>query len=443
MSSIIGLKVGIRPQRSTDWTVVCNLWALIVGRPGVLKSPALEAALSPLKRLISKALADHEAVNCDFQTEQAVFKLQMEAKEKEARAKLKNDSGADVADLLRVDSTEPPTLKRYMVNDSTPAALGELLRQNPNGLLVYRDELVSLLKGLDREDQAEGRGFYLTAWNGDSSYTCDRIGRGMNLHIPSVCLSILGGTQPGRLSEYIREAVRGGAADDGLIQRFGLMVWPDTGGTWKNVDRYPDTDAKNQAFKVFEYLDSLDIQAIEANQDTTIEGEPDGIPYLRFSPEGLELFTEWRVVLEARLRSGELPPALESHFAKYRSLVPSLALILHLAAGGIGPVSETATLQALGWSEYLETHAMRAYTAGLQPKVTTAKAILKRIKKGDLPASFSSKDVWRPGWSGLSDSADVNEALNMLLDYGYLKSEQKETGGRSATIFHAHGSLLS
>ena len=122
---------------------------------------------------------------------------------------------------------EPPTLRRYISNDPTPAALGQLLIENPNGLLVYRDEIVSLLQSFEREDNAEGRGFYLTGWNGTNSYTFDRIVRGMNLHIPAVCVSMLGSTQPGKISRYLSAAVRGGSFDDGFIQRFGLMVWPD------------------------------------------------------------------------------------------------------------------------------------------------------------------------------------------------------------------------
>ena len=47
--------------------------------------------------------------------------------------------------------------------------------QNPNGVLAHRDELVSLLKTLDREEFAAARGFFLTAWNGKDRYTFDRI----------------------------------------------------------------------------------------------------------------------------------------------------------------------------------------------------------------------------------------------------------------------------
>ena len=114
-------------------------------------------------------------------------------------------------------------MRRYMTNDTTAAALGEIHRQNPNGLLVFGMSWYRCWPWLDREDNAEARGFYLTGWNGDSPYTIDRIGRGMHLHIPAVCLSLLGSTQPGRIAGYVRAAVRGGAGDR-TLQRSG--DWP-------------------------------------------------------------------------------------------------------------------------------------------------------------------------------------------------------------------------
>jgi putative DNA primase/helicase len=436
MAAVIGRKVGIRPQARTDWTVVCNLWALIVGRPGVLKSPAQEAGLAPLRRLIATANERYQEQMEAYETEALAAKLRKESAEKKAKDLLRKDPSADLKTVLTVGE-EPvfPLLKRYQANDSTPASLGELLRQNPNGLLVFRDEVVSLLKSLDRDGQDEGRGFYLTAWNGDSPYTFDRIGRGLNLHIPALCISLLGGTQPGRLSEYISQAVKGGSADDGLIQRFGLLVWPDMNGAWKNVDRDPDSKAKNTAFLVFDELDRLNPLEIGAEQDTDYNGQPEGIPYLRFEPAALELFIEWRTALETKLRS-DLHPALESHFSKYRKLIPSLALIIHLADGGAGPVSENATLRALAWGEYLETHAERAYSSVSRTDVSTAKAILSRIKKGDLKTPFTSRDVWRPGWSKLSDRDQVMGGLRMLEDYQHLYIESVTTGGRPKNLYH-------
>lgn len=438
LAAVVGRKVAIRPQARTDWTVIANQWALLIGRPGLLKSPAMEQALAMLKRRVARALEENERAVFDFQAQALAEKLRAEAREKQARKLLANNPHADVAHLLSHQEPEEPTLRRYLANDSTAAALGELLRQNPNGLLVHRDELVSLLRALDREDNAEARGFYLTAWNGDSGYTFDRIGRGFNLHIPAVCLSLLGSTQPARLAGYVRAATSGGEADDGLIQRFGLLVWPDTPHEWRNVDQWPNSEARNTAFTVFDYLDTLDAAALGAQQDTDPTGNPDSIPYLRYAPEALEAFTDWRTRLEQRLRSGELSPAMESHLAKYRKLIPSLSLLLNLADRQTGPVGLKPTLQALAWAEYLETHACRVYGSGQQAEVPAAKAILAKLRSGALSQSFSSRDVWRPGWANLADREQVHKALALLVELDWLSSRQEETSGRPRVIYEAN-----
>ena len=59
--------------------------------------------------------------------------------------------------------------------------------------------------------------------------------------------------------------------------------------------------------------------------------------------------------------------APSSHLAKYRSLLPSLALLFHLIdgvdTGRRGPVSRAAAAQAAAWCEYLAAHARRLYAA--------------------------------------------------------------------------------
>jgi hypothetical protein len=115
-----------------------------------------------------------------------------------------------------LEPQEPASI-RYRTNDSSYESLGELLISNPMGILVERDELVSLLKHLDREEQAVARGFYLSGWSGTQPYTFDRIGRG-HRHVEAVCISILGNTQPARMAEYVRRANADGAGGDGLIR---------------------------------------------------------------------------------------------------------------------------------------------------------------------------------------------------------------------------------
>ena len=170
-----------------------------------------------------------------------LWKMRKEAAEATFKTALKKDPDAALV-FSDLEPTEPVE-RRYITNDTTYEKLGEILSQNPNGVIAHRDELVSLLKTLDREEYAAARGFFLTAWGGKERYTFDRIGRG-RVHIEGACLSMIGSTQPGRLAEYVRRAVSGGSGDDGLIQRFGLLVWPDQSPEWKDVDCYPDTAAR-------------------------------------------------------------------------------------------------------------------------------------------------------------------------------------------------------
>ena len=111
-----------------------------------------------------------------------------------------------------------------------------------SGVLVVKDELVGLLESLTSEGQEGARAFYLQAWNGNSQYKVDRVGRG-SLVIKRLAIWLVGGIQPGKLQTYARQAVQGGNGDDGLLQRFQLIVWPDISPDWENIDRAPDVAA--------------------------------------------------------------------------------------------------------------------------------------------------------------------------------------------------------
>jgi putative DNA primase/helicase len=436
LGSMIGRKVAIRPLVQDDWEVIANMWGLLIGRPGVLKSPAMEEGLRPLRKLSAVAEDNLKKEMTTYEVMAAAAKLRHDENVKQAGKILRKDRKADISPLLEAEEEiSPPTLKRYVANDTNVASLGVLLQQNQNGLLVFRDEIVSLLDNLNREELVSERGFYLTGWAGNSRYTFDRIGRGLHLSIDGVCLSMLGSTQPGRISQYLARAIRGGRGDDGLIQRFGLMVWPDVSAHWKQVDRWPDREARAVNMKLFERLDTLDWRAIGAKRDRGSDGDEEGLPYLRFGIDAYDLFADWRTALERRLRSGELHLALEAHLAKYRKLVPGLSLVCHFAGGSTGPVGVAAVRRAIAWATYLESHARRAYGSVTSASANTAKAILAKIRSGHLKAEFQSRDVWRPQWSGLADREAVEAGLTMLVEYDWLGHRRIETAGRPKRIY--------
>ncbi len=189
-----------------------------------------------------------------------------------------------------------------------------------------------------------------------------------------MCLSVLGNTQPARVAEYVRHANAEAPAVMGCIRRFSLLVWPDTCPDWKDIDQYPDSRSREAAWATFERLSKLDLSAALAIGAS--RGQFDDIPTLRFDEAAHAEFLDWRTDLEGRLRSGELSPALEGHLAKYRKLVPALALINHMVDVGDGPVGHEALLRALALATYLESHARRIYGAGSEAEAAAAKAIL-------------------------------------------------------------------
>jgi len=415
LGSLVGRKIGIRPKRYDDWLVIPNLWGGVVGRPGVMKTPALEQPLLPLRRLVAEATEKYEAAMRGHDVNTMLHSQKVKLAEKRVAAHLKKGdeqaARAEATATLKKEGEEP-LCRRYETNDPTIERLGVLLKENPTGLLLFRDELVGFLRGLDREGHESDRAVYLELWNGTGSFTSDRIQRG-TISTPAV-LSLLGGIQPDLLTSYVREAVRGGEGADGLLQRIQLFVWPDVSKSWSNIDRWPDAEAKNRAFEVFKYLDDLKPEAVGADTSS-------GIPFLRFAHDAQVAFDSWRAELEKKLRSDLEHPAFEAHLSKYRKLVPALALLIHLANRDVGPVSLDALKKAFLWARYLEAHARRIYSAVLRPDTAAARELAKHLERGDLPARFTLRESYRKGWAGLSDKEDAEAATEILLEMGWIR----------------------
>jgi putative DNA primase/helicase len=434
LGSVVGRQIGIRPKQRDDWLVVPNLWGAVVGRPGVMKTPAIQEPMRPVRGLEIEAAEEHESSIAAWEAAQLVSKEAAKVTGEKIREALKKNSDPHaIARQFITEEAEEPGRRRYIVNDTTVEKLGEILKDNPRGTLLFRDELTGFLRSLDREGNESARAFFLEAWNGDGRFTYDRIGRG-TIDIEAACVSVLGGIQPGPLSAYMASMARGGLGDDGLMQRFQMIAWPDVSGEWANVDREPSPEGRRAATEIFKRLDRLDPDAVGA-----IRSEDAAIPYLRFGDAAQELFNEWRGELERRVRSGDEHPAMEAHLSKYRSLVPSLALLCHLADCGTGDVSLDAMTRAAAWAEYLESHAQRVYASATNPSLTAAHILGRHLKAGDLGKSFSARDVYLKGWSGLSGPEEVTAATAILIDLRWLKPEQVSSGpsgGRPTIVYH-------
>ena len=433
VGSVIGRRIAIRPQTQTDWTEVCNLWGCIVGPPGALKSPVVREVLGPLRLLEQQAAEAHAEEMQAYNFAEQLYKIKTEVATGLVRTAIRGKPGeleAAKARLEGITQPTPPAAVRYITSDATVEKLGEICKDNPEGLLVHRDELLSMFSDLDREEKATARGFFLTGWSGQERYTFDRILRG-TVAVEAVNISVLGTTQPTRLTKYVRESLR--LRDDGMVQRLQILVWPDIGKEWVEVDRYPNSKAKKAAFDCFDRLHVINAAAVGAEIDAY--AGPNAVPFLRFDAEAQQLFSQYRGELEAKVRDEDMPSEISAHLSKFRGLIPRLALICHLANGGRGPVSAHATKMALGWSEYLEGHMRRVYASVGGDAADVARKILRRINKGDLVQGFSARELKRHHWSGLTGER-VDIGLEMLVEYEWLRIRTIETGGRPSSIFH-------
>ncbi len=354
--------------------------------------------------------SEHEEALKEYAREKEEYELRRSAWKDQYKAASKKGNAAPDRPEER---TEEPKLRRLIVNDATFEALHQTMSENPAGILVIRDELTGWWSQLDRAGREGERAFCLQAWNGDTGHTIDRIGRG-TIHVEACCMSMLGGIQPGRLRSYLVDALEDGPSNDGLIQRFQLLVWPDTAADWNYVDRAPDAACEQQAARVFRKLVELDAE---------------NPARFRFAPDAQELFVEWLAELEAKIRGGELHPALISHLSKYRSLMPALAVLFHLAetAANNGHASDTVSLhharQAAAWCEYLESHARRVYSCVVTPQLRAARELADKIKHRKVVTEgfFSCRDVYLKGWSGLSTPEAAKRAIEVLKDSGWVR----------------------
>lgn len=437
LSSLLGRKALIKPKHYDDWTVTPNLWGVIIGRPSSKKSPSMDAATKPINGYEMKARLGYKEALKDFKIEKKLALLEANEAQKSAMALLSNKKAKKVnaeSNVVMIPSQlnqreqakavlktasdnelEPPTEKRYIIHSATVEKLAMILETNHNGLLTIRDELTGWLKRLDSNENAEEREFYLMAFNGNQSYSYDRVTRDPVFIRHCIC-SVLGGIQPSKLLHYMRDLSKG-LGDDGLFQRFQLMVYPDN-GSYIIIDRYPNTQARQAAYAVFDlFNDLLEIPSEEES------------PILSFDPDAQKIFDEFQKDNLSKVLK-EPNPSMESHLGKYPAMVASLALIIHIADSGafMTPVSSNAIIKACAWADYLESHARRVYAIG-EDRHYGAKNLIEKLP--NLNSPFGSQDVIRKKWSGLEGSTDVSEAMNTLIEHGYLASRKIPTDGRT------------
>ena len=436
-SGVIGASITVNAR--TGFYVTPNLWGAGVASSGSMKSALLKSATEPTRALEQQAEHEMHEQSEDHELELSRAQRQYELLEKSYQdAKPAKGKGSSIATLEDVKAAKrevqqleatKPTERTYTTANSTHEALGMLLEQNQKGVTLVRDEAAPFVASMAREDMVEARGFFNAGWDGSVPYTYHRVTRA-RVHLPRVCIAFCGMMQPKLLDELIARMLADPMQNDGFLQRFQVLVYPDTYPQWTPPEEQapPTPNALEDAIRVFEYLDGL-----ERYEDGKLKPR-----LLKFSDEAQAEFNTWHDALERDIRPGgklETDSAFKSWYAKTKSLCVSLAAIFHLcelatmpdtADEELEPITLNALDNALDWVEFLTQHARKVYAIELDPDGAAAHVVANLIGMGKITDGVSVRTLKR---THRAITQQLDTGLDSLEALGWLKLEDVSPDG--------------
>lgn len=374
-------KVRIQPEpENAAWQETSNIWVVIIAPPGVGKSPLLSNVTAPLWRIEQELAQKNRERRKAFERDLLAWKA------------LKADERAEV------DQPELPSEHRFVVADATPERLASLLATN-SGLLVILDELKGLLASWRREERAQGRALFLSAYSGEPAVV-DRVMRGTE-YLEQPVLALLAATTPSTWYKLVKETYPLGKEADGLLQRIVPVV----------AELLPYQENRPElSLEVLEGYMGFFWKLWSTNEYTNF--------LFQLTPEALRLWRDWRADLEEEIRNLHLPEAWRSLLAKWKGLTARLSGLLAFAHGEKS-ISERSLAHAIVLlKEILEPHARRAWKAqdqDLSPAFRLAVYLLRNNQD-----RFSLRDVYRNEWGGLGEKKEAERAVEILVRAGWL-----------------------
>jgi hypothetical protein len=431
LAGCIGKDAVIRPKRHDDWAERACLWGMIIQPPGSMKSAAIAKATAALRHIEAGWRKEDKQKHAEWSDLKADADFRLKAYEKDFAQAMKTGGydGTPPPKPRAVDDLpEEPKPRRLVAQDVTAEKLGELMVDS-RGLTLVRDELSGWVLNMSRYNAGSDRQFYLEAYSGGPGVV-DRIRRG-ELYIPDVYVNIVGGIQPSVAKKLF--SVQDGS-DDGFLDRFGLIAFPDLPDEWQLVDCWPETGLRQAVNAIADKLAAAD-WAVTLHTDADVEAGK-AKPYVRFSPAAQEIFNDWLTEHMRGMKAAADTPII-GFYSKARGLLGRLTLVIHLTAWAAGDegdprtVSEQSLTRALAILEgYLVPMWRRVMAAfSKAPVVDGAHKIGEYIRKKGLDG-IRVADISKLDWSGLNDRAAIEAALRTLVDRDWLAEPETVSGAR-------------
>lgn len=374
-------------RHDPDWLESARIWVALIGNPSTKKTPIISTAARPLRTI------DGEMV----------------------RTYLRDSAAwSDLSKDKRGDVPKPPQ-HRAMIEDTTVESAQEVLRDNPQGLLLLRDELSGWFGSMERYGGTKGsmadRSFWLEAFNG-GAHTTNRIGRGL-VHVPNLSVCLLGGIQP----EPIR-AIANDMQDDGLLQRILPVVLGNA-----TVGKDEPLTAASGAYGAL-------VQRLHRLSRPCGSVLPLDVP-LRFDEGAQAVRNDLEAKHHEMVRTWEaINKKLAAHLGKYDAFFARLCIVFHcIESTGSRPASVITEDTARRVGEFLHTflfrHALAFYgnVVGLSDRHDKVLAVAGHILAHRL-VSISVSDARRGDRTMRKmDEREAADVLSQLDAFGWLTPE--------------------
>ncbi|MDF3124673.1 DUF3987 domain-containing protein [Rheinheimera sp. 1928-s] len=444
----------VTDSETPQYSISGNLSGLVCAASGNNKSGAVQAVMACLEILGKKVAKEFNKAFPELKSFFDKKKIQNEEKKKKAKKLLKTaddiweedpaESAAleEQATKLLIDSQVelfPPKQKVVVCNDATPAAFAKHFSRQTFPIMLFRDEFPRILTQLLGSNSDRLRTFAMEAMDGKNDSSVDSFSDKFSFKMVAPKLSLFGTAQPAVMSKIVNSIKDGSIPDDGLLYRFQIFIMSDMDSlpTYSAATLH-DKEALDQLYHFVTQLDDGEICAIVGSGKRT---------KVYMEEDAEKAYHHYMKYLNYKLSNENLSVHLYSHLSKYRSMVPSIALVIaafrqyeenDFEVKRLKPITLADMKMAIRWAKYLERHVKKLWQSA-DERLENAKLILSRMD--ELDDSFSSRDLQQKCWKGLRKNLDkINEALTCLQEHHYLSQIEvlSSKGGRPAIRWVKH-----
>lgn len=376
----------------TGWISRPIIYMVLVGSPSCGKTPPLQQAVAPLLKLDG----EYDMIYCK----------EMETYRRWERMSAKQREKHSLPEEMKM-----PQRKCHVVVDSTVEALIGALRDNPRGVLIYKDEIDSLLSNFNRYNSSD-EGYFLSLFSG-TPFKYSRKSNNEHIFLANPYCSIIGTTQPGRLGEQFG----GKRMMNGFSSRF-LKVYPE-------IDKMPSWNDTAMPDSVLEEWERIIRKVVTVTPSTDQEGKATSIELL-FSQEAKLRVIQWKDEVNNKVYAETDSDAVRALCGKLETYLVRFCLviqIMHCICGesGMDKIEPGTAELAIRLTEYFRNMESR---------------IAPEIETGILDNRFTEL------LGNLRDSFTTAEAVREALQLGISESSVKRflrDGGRGFVKKKSHG----